>query len=195
MALLCSRQQCRRAPPARLQALDEDVDLAAARQSDGPPGFPVADPVREQLRLAAREHLLRLLEDVSLDVQPPETEPQSLPDAVIARLDPTGRGAVRRFATTVATTTSSPSCCQRSISPRTLHREARLFDHGSGKRESPPLAAPAAARADALARAPGGRCRQRRSGVEARRLLGRMDFTEAQRHHVEGLIDRWEEGR
>jgi hypothetical protein len=31
--------------------------------------------------------------------------------------------------------------------------------------------------------------------VEARRLLGRMDFTEAQRHHVEGLIDRWEEGR
>ena len=31
--------------------------------------------------------------------------------------------------------------------------------------------------------------------VEARRLLERMDFTEAQRHHVEGLIDRWEEGR
>jgi hypothetical protein len=31
--------------------------------------------------------------------------------------------------------------------------------------------------------------------VEARRLLARMDFTESQRHHVEGLIDRWEEGR
>jgi hypothetical protein len=31
--------------------------------------------------------------------------------------------------------------------------------------------------------------------VEARRLLERMDFTEAQRHHVAGLIDRWEEGR
>lgn len=31
--------------------------------------------------------------------------------------------------------------------------------------------------------------------VEARRVLERMDFTEAQRHHVEGLIDRWEEGR
>ncbi len=31
--------------------------------------------------------------------------------------------------------------------------------------------------------------------VEARRMLERMDFTEAQRHHVEGLIDRWEEGR
>jgi hypothetical protein len=31
--------------------------------------------------------------------------------------------------------------------------------------------------------------------VEARRLLEQMDFTDAQRHHVEGLIDRWEEGR
>ena len=31
--------------------------------------------------------------------------------------------------------------------------------------------------------------------VEARRLLGRMDFSDAQRQHVGGLIDRWEEGR
>jgi hypothetical protein len=31
--------------------------------------------------------------------------------------------------------------------------------------------------------------------VEARRLLEQMDFSEAQRHHVAGLIDRWEEGR
>ena len=31
--------------------------------------------------------------------------------------------------------------------------------------------------------------------VEARRLLERMDFSEAQRQHVAGLIDRWEEGR
>jgi hypothetical protein len=31
--------------------------------------------------------------------------------------------------------------------------------------------------------------------VEARRLLARMDFGEAQRRHVEGLLDRWEEGR
>jgi len=30
---------------------------------------------------------------------------------------------------------------------------------------------------------------------EARRLLGRMDFTDAQRRHVSGLIERWEEGR
>jgi hypothetical protein len=28
---------------------------------------------------------------------------------------------------------------------------------------------------------------------EARRLLDQMDFTEAQRRHVEGLIARWEE--
>jgi hypothetical protein len=31
--------------------------------------------------------------------------------------------------------------------------------------------------------------------VEARRLLDRMNFTETQRQHVAGLIDRWEEGR
>ena len=31
--------------------------------------------------------------------------------------------------------------------------------------------------------------------TEARRLLGRMEFTEAQRLHVAGLIDRWEDGR
>ena len=30
---------------------------------------------------------------------------------------------------------------------------------------------------------------------EARRLLGQMDFTDAQRQHVSGLIDRWEDGR
>jgi hypothetical protein len=31
--------------------------------------------------------------------------------------------------------------------------------------------------------------------AEARRLLGRMQFTDAQRRHVEGLIARWEEAR
>ena len=31
--------------------------------------------------------------------------------------------------------------------------------------------------------------------AEARRLLAQFDFTEAQRHHVEGLIDRWEKSR
>ena len=30
---------------------------------------------------------------------------------------------------------------------------------------------------------------------EARRLLERFAFTDAQRRHVEGLIDRWEETR
>ena len=29
---------------------------------------------------------------------------------------------------------------------------------------------------------------------EARRLLAQMEFTDAQRHHVTGLIDRWEQG-
>lgn len=28
--------------------------------------------------------------------------------------------------------------------------------------------------------------------AEARRLLGRFDFTDAQRHHVEGLLDEWD---
>jgi len=31
--------------------------------------------------------------------------------------------------------------------------------------------------------------------AEARRLLDRFDFTEAQRHHVEGLIEEWERSR
>ena len=31
--------------------------------------------------------------------------------------------------------------------------------------------------------------------AEARRLLARMDFSEAQRSHVAGLIDRGEQGR
>ena len=31
--------------------------------------------------------------------------------------------------------------------------------------------------------------------AEARRLLERFDFTDAQRRHVEGLIDRWEKSR
>jgi hypothetical protein len=31
--------------------------------------------------------------------------------------------------------------------------------------------------------------------AEARRLLGRMEFSETQRSHVAGLIDRWEQGR
>jgi hypothetical protein len=31
--------------------------------------------------------------------------------------------------------------------------------------------------------------------AEARRLLDRFEFTEAQRRHVEGLIERWETSR
>jgi hypothetical protein len=31
--------------------------------------------------------------------------------------------------------------------------------------------------------------------TEARRLLAQMEFTEPQRLHVAGLLDRWEEGR
>ena len=31
--------------------------------------------------------------------------------------------------------------------------------------------------------------------AEARRLLGTFDFTEAQRRHVEGLLDEWERSR
>ena len=31
--------------------------------------------------------------------------------------------------------------------------------------------------------------------AEARRLIGLSEFGEAQRRHIEGLIDRWEAGR
>ena len=30
---------------------------------------------------------------------------------------------------------------------------------------------------------------------EARRLLAQMEFTDSQRRHVAGLIERWEQGR
>ena len=30
--------------------------------------------------------------------------------------------------------------------------------------------------------------------TEARRLLGQMEFSDAQRRHVSGLIERWEQG-
>src|SRR5919201_4762710 len=38
----------------------------------------------------------------SLSTQPPETEPSSLPDSKTTSFEPTGRGADRRVATTVA---------------------------------------------------------------------------------------------
>lgn len=31
--------------------------------------------------------------------------------------------------------------------------------------------------------------------AEARRVVARIPFTEAQRRHVDGLLDRWEESR
>src|SRR5690242_9829972 len=52
----------------------------------------------------------------SLSTQPPETEPHIFPDSEMARLVPTGRGADRRVATTVATTTFSPSSRHLSTS-------------------------------------------------------------------------------
>ena len=54
----------------------------------------------------------------SLSTHPPETEPHIFPDSEIARLVPTGRGADLRVATTVATTTFSPSSRHCSTSFR-----------------------------------------------------------------------------
>jgi hypothetical protein len=31
--------------------------------------------------------------------------------------------------------------------------------------------------------------------AEARRIVAQIPFTDAQRHHVDGLLDRWEESR
>src|SRR5579884_2954312 len=45
----------------------------------------------------------------SASTQPPETEPKSRPERVTASLEPSGRGALRRVATTVAIATSSPA--------------------------------------------------------------------------------------
>jgi hypothetical protein len=48
--------------------------------------------------------------------QPPDTEPASSPRSETASFDPTGRGAERRVATTVAIATRSPRARHRSMS-------------------------------------------------------------------------------
>ena len=48
------------------QLLDEDVDLAAAREAD-PEGHIVGDPVGDEARAGSGEHLLRGEDDVALD--------------------------------------------------------------------------------------------------------------------------------
>src|SRR5262249_682032 len=54
----------------------------------------------------------------SLSTHPPETEPASSPLWQTASFEPTGRGADRRVATTVAIATRSPRARQRSMSGR-----------------------------------------------------------------------------
>ena len=122
------------------------------------------------------------------------------------RLDPTGRGADRLVATTVATATRSPSCRQRSSSGRISFTLGFCLLAGFGR-----VVASAAMSDQASVSLLRWLRRQLREPtpwrerleaavanddpVEARRLLARMEFTDAQRHHVAGLIDRWEEGR
>ena len=99
------------------RALDEHVDLAAAGQADAP-GELVGDPVGEQLRLArTRTPPARSRRRRSRRIRRRRSRTSS-PTRRSPRLAPTGRGAERRVATTVATTTFSPASSQRSTSGR-----------------------------------------------------------------------------
>src|SRR5215510_8774927 len=77
------------------------------------------------------------LSNTSLSTQPPDTEPHIFPDSETARLVPTGRGADRRVATTVATTTFSPASRQASTSGR-----ISFTPHASFRCRRPPPPAP-----------------------------------------------------
>src|SRR5580765_478021 len=55
----------------------------------------------------------------SASTQPPDTEPNRRPVDVTASFDPSGRGALRRVATTVASATSSPAARHSSAFERT----------------------------------------------------------------------------
>src|SRR5204862_3246375 len=65
----------------------------------------------------------------SLSTQPPETEPASSPRSETPSLDPTGRGAEKRVATTVASAAcSSPRSRQRSSAVMTSVTASILAD-------------------------------------------------------------------
>src|SRR5437763_159185 len=63
----------------------------------------------------------------SASTQPPETEPYRRPERVTASFEPSGRGALRRVATTVASATSSPAARHSSAFART----SSIYGHAS----------------------------------------------------------------
>src|SRR6266496_3080835 len=78
----------------------------------------------------------------SLSTQPPETEPCSLPDSKTTSFEPTGRGAERRVATTVARAarSSTRSAYRRGLrrGPRKAARRQAGDDGGGADVESEP---------------------------------------------------------
>ena len=71
-----------------------------------------------------------------------------------------------------------------------IWREAAMTT--SHDRLSPPLAPPAAARAQPATRTARGRNRERRPGRSPAGSCELMSFYDAQRHHVDSLLDEWE---
>ena len=98
-----------------LQRLDEDVDLAAAREPDSERHV-VGDPVRQELRQPRQRAPPAPRGRRRSRRSRRRREPASSPLSLTASFEPTGRGAERRVATTVATATFSPRPRQRSIS-------------------------------------------------------------------------------
>ena len=80
---------------------DEHVDLAAARQPDRQ-RLLVGDAVRDHAGDSPRR-TPRQASYTSDSTQPPETEPSIEPSSPTTSFEPTGRGAERRVAMTVAT--------------------------------------------------------------------------------------------
>ena len=111
----------------RAPALEEHVDLPAARQADAP-GLVVGDPVGDELRLPAREDLLGFLVDVALDAAS-ETDPHSAPEEETAKLEPRGRCGTA-CGDHGRDDDASPSSSQRSTSGRISFTRHASFDAG-----------------------------------------------------------------
>ena len=190
-----------------LERLDEHVDLAAAGQTDAP-GDVVLDAVAQRAsappcgRPPGRSRTRR-----SRRTRPRRSR-TSCPDSEIARLAPIGRGAERRVATTVATTTFSPSFFHASISGRISFTRRIItiatrcpssYDPYSLQRMADQAAVSLLRWLRRQLRQPTPQREHLEAAVanddpaEARRLVALVPFTDAQRRHVDGLIDRWEQ--
>ena len=158
---------------AVVERLDEDVDLAAARQPDAP-GLRRRRSRRRRARAIAPESTALARSQTSASTQPPETEPNMRPSDVTASFEPSGRGALRagaddgreRNVLTLLRATPLPL-----RAPRPCRDDAS--DEHVGRRRRARRAAGPGRRRRARRPAAGARLSRRAVGVDRRRRAER----------------------